>query len=542
MTSSSARAVEGRPDQLVEVGVRDRALADVHDRPAAVELGPQGGSGSLDGTSCAVGPKNIRFAGASLRGYSNSWTVNCASRSSRSSRSTKNCPFSVAGADIAQHCVCLPVRRRKDHLGGQGGEQAVADVADRSPHGRHTETEGRAVPAGQPQRENSAHHQERAFASGPTVESRRAKECRVVQDGVGGFSAERDAQRAELGRCRIKEDLLDAVVQRGDPRVAFVARAPVQAVGFGRQFQKLHTRRLHLRFKGRTGQEPHPPTAGQQPGRDGEHRPHVSLGRHAAQNRRRHRGLLAAAAAVLTQRCITWPRRVESFRFGGPFVHCQCSRHRNTTDTPETVAALRCRSPVCRQLPETQRRSRDASVTGSNVRLQAIRDVEAYVPPAASFDVGEAPGEIFGANVFSKSVMQKRLPKSVFKSVIATIENAAPLDPAVADAVASAMKDWAMEKGATHYAHVFYPLTGLTAEKHDSFLEPGRRGFGARRVRREDAGPGRAGRLQLPQRRPAQHVRGPRLHRLGRDQPGVRAGEPERQHPLHPDGFRVDDR
>ena len=69
--------------------------------------------------------------------------------------------------------------------------------------------------------------------------------------------------------------------------------------------------------------------------------------------------------------------------------------------------------------------------------------------------------------------MQKRLPKSVFKSVMATIEHAAPLDPAVADAVASAMKDWAMEKGATHYAHVFYPLTGLTAEKHDSFLEPG---------------------------------------------------------------------
>ena len=68
--------------------------------------------------------------------------------------------------------------------------------------------------------------------------------------------------------------------------------------------------------------------------------------------------------------------------------------------------------------------------------------------------------------------MQKRLPKSVFKSVVATIEKGAKLDPAVADAVASAMKDWALEKGATHYAHVFYPLTGLTAEKHDSFLEP----------------------------------------------------------------------
>jgi glutamine synthetase len=111
-------------------------------------------------------------------------------------------------------------------------------------------------------------------------------------------------------------------------------------------------------------------------------------------------------------------------------------------------------------------------LSGNAVRLQAINDVEAYVPPTPSFDPGEAPGEIFGANVFSKSVMQKRLPKGVYKSVIATIEHGAKLDPSVADAVASAMKDWALEKGATHYAHVFYPMTGLTAEKHDSFLEP----------------------------------------------------------------------
>jgi glutamine synthetase len=111
-------------------------------------------------------------------------------------------------------------------------------------------------------------------------------------------------------------------------------------------------------------------------------------------------------------------------------------------------------------------------MSGNNVRLQAIKDVEAYVPPAVSFTTTETPGEIFGENVFSKVVMQKRLPKSVYKSVLATIEHSMPLDPLVADAVASAMKDWAMEKGATHYAHVFYPLTGLTAEKHDSFLEP----------------------------------------------------------------------
>src|SRR6195952_712893 len=111
-------------------------------------------------------------------------------------------------------------------------------------------------------------------------------------------------------------------------------------------------------------------------------------------------------------------------------------------------------------------------MSGNTVRVQAIKDVEAYVPPAASFDLAEAPGQIFGENVFNKVVMQKRLPKSVYKSVIATIEHGAKLDPLVGDAVASAMKDWALEKGATHYAHVFYPLTGLTAEKHDSFLEP----------------------------------------------------------------------
>jgi len=111
-------------------------------------------------------------------------------------------------------------------------------------------------------------------------------------------------------------------------------------------------------------------------------------------------------------------------------------------------------------------------VSGNYVRLQAIKDVEAYVPPAVSFASSETPGDVFGENVFSPSVMQKRLPRSVYKSVLATIDHAAPLDPLVADAVASAMKDWALEKGATHYAHVFYPLTGFTAEKHDSFLEP----------------------------------------------------------------------
>jgi glutamine synthetase len=112
-------------------------------------------------------------------------------------------------------------------------------------------------------------------------------------------------------------------------------------------------------------------------------------------------------------------------------------------------------------------------MSGSKTRLQAIDSVKSYKAPAGIFPTPDAPGEVFGQNVFTKAVMQKRLPKQVFKSVMATIEHSKPLDPTVADVVASAMKEWAMEKGATHYAHVFYPLTHLTAEKHDSFLEPG---------------------------------------------------------------------
>src|ERR1700730_13326712 len=111
-------------------------------------------------------------------------------------------------------------------------------------------------------------------------------------------------------------------------------------------------------------------------------------------------------------------------------------------------------------------------LSGNAVRLQAINNVESYVPPTVSFVPGEEPGEVFGSNVFTKAEMQARLPKAVYKSISATIEKGTKLDPAVADAVAVAMKDWALEKGATHYAHVVYPMTGLTAEKHDSFLDP----------------------------------------------------------------------
>jgi glutamine synthetase len=79
---------------------------------------------------------------------------------------------------------------------------------------------------------------------------------------------------------------------------------------------------------------------------------------------------------------------------------------------------------------------------------------------------------LFGSNVFSDAAMKERLSKDVHKALQNTIKRGAKLDPNVADEVAAAMKKWAIEKGATHYAHVFYPLTGITAEKHDSFLNP----------------------------------------------------------------------
>lgn len=80
--------------------------------------------------------------------------------------------------------------------------------------------------------------------------------------------------------------------------------------------------------------------------------------------------------------------------------------------------------------------------------------------------------EIFGSNVFNDSVMQQRLPKETYKALQRTIKEGRSLDPNVATVVANAMKDWAIEKGATHYTHWFQPLSGLSAEKHDSFVTP----------------------------------------------------------------------
>ena len=80
--------------------------------------------------------------------------------------------------------------------------------------------------------------------------------------------------------------------------------------------------------------------------------------------------------------------------------------------------------------------------------------------------------EIFGSMVFNDQKMQERLPKSTYKALKKTIQNGEPLDLSVANVVAAAMKDWAVEMGCTHYTHWFQPMTGITAEKHDSFIAP----------------------------------------------------------------------
>lgn len=107
-------------------------------------------------------------------------------------------------------------------------------------------------------------------------------------------------------------------------------------------------------------------------------------------------------------------------------------------------------------------------MNGNEARVQAIcqitnREMMPSKPP-------EHLEEIWAENVFNLSKMQASLPNAVFESIEKTIVTGEPLDPSIADAVAAAMRDWAMSKGALYYAHVFYPMTNLTAEKHDSFI------------------------------------------------------------------------
>jgi glutamine synthetase len=110
----------------------------------------------------------------------------------------------------------------------------------------------------------------------------------------------------------------------------------------------------------------------------------------------------------------------------------------------------------------------------SRIRQQNVLAAQ-WAPDAHSLgapDLTVADNQIFGENVFSSAVQRQRLPKDVYKKLSATLASGEQLDTSLADSVALALKEWALEKGATHYAHVFQPLTGLTAEKHDSFYAP----------------------------------------------------------------------
>ena len=108
-------------------------------------------------------------------------------------------------------------------------------------------------------------------------------------------------------------------------------------------------------------------------------------------------------------------------------------------------------------------------------RVRESNVLAAQWSPNGSISTGDltVPGtSIYGSNVFGPDEQRQRLPKSIFRQLQATIDRGEPLDSGLADAVALAMKDWALEKGATHYTHWFQPLTGSTAEKHDSFYGP----------------------------------------------------------------------
>ena len=114
-------------------------------------------------------------------------------------------------------------------------------------------------------------------------------------------------------------------------------------------------------------------------------------------------------------------------------------------------------------------------MTDASARVATIRSVAGWHEDRNVSDSGmhaQNLQQIYGADVFTERVMRERLPRDVFKAFRQTLRLGVPIDPAIADTIANAMKDWAIENGATHYTHWFQPLTGATAEKHDAFVTP----------------------------------------------------------------------
>ena len=107
-------------------------------------------------------------------------------------------------------------------------------------------------------------------------------------------------------------------------------------------------------------------------------------------------------------------------------------------------------------------------------RLEAIASIVNRQPSESTVNFSaQSPETVFGSNTFNLAVMKAVLKPATYASVLETVEDGKKLSGNIADEIAEAMKKWAMAKGATHYAHIFYPLTGISAEKHDSFYEPG---------------------------------------------------------------------
>ncbi len=156
-------------------------------------------------------------------------------------------------------------------------------------------------------------------------------------------------------------------------------------------------------------------------------------------------------------------------------------------------------------------------------------------------DLTVPANQIFGANVFSPSVQRQRVPSEIFKRLQETLDQGLPLDPILADAVAAAMKEWAMEKGATHFTHWFQPLTGSTAEKHDSFYGPTGDGAAIAEFSGKELIQGEPDASSFPTGgiRATFEARG--YTAWDPDLAGLHPREPERRAALHPDRVRVVD-
>ena len=157
-------------------------------------------------------------------------------------------------------------------------------------------------------------------------------------------------------------------------------------------------------------------------------------------------------------------------------------------------------------------------------------------------DLTLADNQIFGYNVFTPAVQRQRLPKDVFRRLQQTLASGEPLDTTLADAVALAMKEWALERGATHYTHWFQPLTGSTAEKHDSFYTPTGEGTALAEFSGKELIQGEPDASSFPTGgiRATFEARG--YTAWDPSSPGVHPREPQRRGALHPHRVRVVDR